>query len=96
MGESHSKGPGAHDAAARYATPEQPALDGLAAHLETTIDKAALAARAAGPTIMNRAEYGNAIRDLFALDIDVTALLPSDEEAYGFDNNANVLNIRRR
>ncbi len=76
--------------------PEQPALDGLAAHLETTIDKAALAAPVLrGPTIhrLNRAEYGNAIRDLFALDIDVTALLPSDEEAYGFDNNANVLNI---
>jgi hypothetical protein len=42
---------------------------------------------------LNRAEYGNAIRDLFALDVDVTALLPPDEEAYGFDNNATVLNI---
>ena len=51
--------------------PEQPALDGLAAHLETTIDKAALAAPVLrGPTIhrLNRAEYGNAIRDLFALE----------------------------
>ena len=42
---------------------------------------------------LNRAEYGNAIRDLFALDVDVTALLPPDEEAFGFDNNANVLNV---
>ena len=42
---------------------------------------------------LNRSEYGNAIRDLFALDVDVSALLPPDEEAYGFDNNATVLNI---
>ena len=42
---------------------------------------------------LNRSEYGNAIRDLFALDVDVAALLPPDEEAYGFDNNATVLNI---
>jgi hypothetical protein len=76
--------------------PEQPALDSLAAHLETTLDRAAMAAPALrGPTMhrLNRAEYGNAIRDLFALQVDVTALLPPDEEAFGFDNNANVLNV---
>src|SRR4029450_10164948 len=33
------------------------------------------------------------IRDLFALQIDVSAMLPSDEEAFGFDNNASVLNV---
>ncbi|HET9360896.1 MAG TPA: DUF1592 domain-containing protein, partial [Vicinamibacterales bacterium] len=41
----------------------------------------------------NRAEYGNAVRDLFALPVDVSALLPPDDEAYGFDNNAGVLNV---
>ena len=35
---------------------------------------------------LNRTEYRNAIRDLLALDIDPTALLPSDSASYGFDN----------
>ena len=76
--------------------PPQAALDGLVAHLETSIDKAALAApvlRHSAIHRLNRTEYGNAMRDLFALDVDVSALLPPDEEAYGFDNNATVLNI---
>jgi hypothetical protein len=76
--------------------PDQGALDNLATHLETTLDKAALAAPVLrGPTMhrLNRAEYGNAIRDLFALQLDVSSLLPSDEEAFGFDNNASVLNV---
>jgi len=76
--------------------PPQAALDGLVAHLETTIDKAALAApQLRRPTLhrLNRSEYANAMRDLFALEVDVTSLLPPDDEAFGFDNNANVLNI---
>jgi hypothetical protein len=76
--------------------PSQAALDAFVAHLETSIDKAALASPILRqPTIhrLNRSEYGNAVRDLFALDVDVSALLPPDEEAYGFDNNATVLNI---
>ena len=76
--------------------PEQAALDGLVAHLETTLDKASLASPILrGPTLhrLNRAEYGNAVRDLFALHVDVSSLLPPDEEAFGFDNNASVLNI---
>jgi hypothetical protein len=40
---------------------------------------------------LNRAEYGNAIRDLLALDVDVTALLPSDDADFGFDNIAASL-----
>jgi hypothetical protein len=35
---------------------------------------------------LSRTEYRNAIRDLLALDVDVTSLLPSDESSYGFDN----------
>jgi hypothetical protein len=35
---------------------------------------------------LNRTEYQNAIRDLLALDIDASALLPQDESALGFDN----------
>ena len=43
---------------------------------------------------LNRTEYNNAIRDLFALDLDVRSLLPGDETADGsFDNFADVLTI---
>jgi len=43
---------------------------------------------------LNRAEYRNAIRDLFALDFDVRPLLPGDDTADGsFDNFADVLSI---
>ena len=76
--------------------PTQQALDGLVAHLETAIDSSALASpvlRKATMHRLNRSEYGNAIRDLFGLEIDVSTLLPPDEEAYGFDNNATVLNV---
>jgi cytochrome c551/c552 len=76
--------------------PPQAAVNGLVAHLETAIDRATLAA----PTLrrpilhrLNRSEYGNAIRDLLALDIDVSSLLPPDDEAYGFDNVADVQSV---
>ncbi len=39
---------------------------------------------------LNRAEYGNVIRDLLALDVDVRSLLPADDSAFGFDNNADL------
>ena len=35
---------------------------------------------------LNRTEYQNSIRDLLALDIDVTEMLPRDDVAFGFDN----------
>jgi mono/diheme cytochrome c family protein len=40
---------------------------------------------------LNRTEYANAIRDLLALDVDVTELLPSDGADFGFDNIATSL-----
>jgi hypothetical protein len=40
---------------------------------------------------LNRAEYGNAIRDLLGLDVDVTEGLPSDGADFGFDNIATSL-----
>jgi hypothetical protein len=40
---------------------------------------------------LNRSEYGNAIRDLLALDVNVTELLPSDGANFGFDNIADSL-----
>jgi len=35
---------------------------------------------------LTRTEYQNAIRDLLALDIDATTMLPADEASHGFDN----------
>jgi hypothetical protein len=66
------------------------------AALEAQLDRAALAHPDPGtPALhrLNRAEYANAIRDLLAVDIDVTAMLPPDDSAAGFDNNADVLGV---
>src|SRR5262245_42547034 len=75
--------------------PDKAGLDTIASYLETSIDKLAAANPNPGRTMLhrlNRAEYGNVIRDLFAMDaLDVTSLLPTDTEAYGFDNIADVL-----
>ena len=76
--------------------PEKAALTNFAASLETAIDTAAAAHPKPGRPVLhrlNRSEYGNAIRDLLALDVDVASLLPPDEEAYGFDNIADVLGV---
>ncbi len=40
---------------------------------------------------LNRAEYANAVRDLLAVDIDVSELLPTDGADFGFDNIATAL-----
>src|SRR5207253_4830177 len=41
----------------------------------------------------NRTEYGNAIRDLLALEIDPAKFLPSDDSTRGFDNIAGALSL---
>ncbi len=74
--------------------PEAAATDELVAYLEQQLDAAAAANPNPGRKSLhrlNRTEYGNAIRDLLALDIDASAYLPNDSEAYGFDNIADVL-----
>src|SRR5690349_5103692 len=58
----------------------------LAAYLETTLDKAAAAQPNPGSVRihrLNRAEYSNAMRDLFGLDVDVSTLLPNDDISEG-------------
>ncbi len=68
----------------------------LIATLESALDRAAAAKPNPGRFILhrlNRTEYANAIRDLLALDIDVSSLLPPDDESYGFDNIADVLGV---
>ncbi len=62
--------------------------------LTNTIDPATLADGDPGPSSLhrlNRTEYGNAIRDLLALNVDISEYLPADDEGYGFDNIADVL-----
>ena len=68
----------------------------LVGFLETSLDRAGTAKPNPGRAPihrLNRTEYGNAIRDLLALDIDVADLLPADDESNGFDNIADVLKL---
>jgi mono/diheme cytochrome c family protein len=78
--------------------PDAATYHAVAAALENDIDRAWAATPNPGriTTVhrLNRAEYRNAIRDLFALDLDVKSLLPGDDTADGsFDNFADVLSI---
>lgn len=70
--------------------PDEKSYIALAAYLGTGLDRASAANPNPGRTDsfrrLNRTEYKNAIRDLLALDIDVTTLLPADNSSYGFDN----------
>ena len=77
----------------RMPRPDEAAYDGMAGWLETALDRAATAQpNPARPLLhrMNRAEYKNAVRDLLALDVDVSAL-PADDATSGFDNIADAL-----
>jgi hypothetical protein len=76
--------------------PDSATVNALASYLETSLDQAAAAKPNPGHAAMhrlNRAEYANAIRDVLALDVDATALLPPDDESSGFDNIADVLRM---
>ena len=70
--------------------PDDPAYEAVIASLETVLDRAARANPNPGRTAtirrLTRTEYQNAVRDLLALEVDVSALLPQDESSYGFDN----------
>src|SRR5262245_11383253 len=76
--------------------PDQATQDALLGFIESRLDRAALEHPNPGRSSvhrLNRAEYANAIRDLFALDVDPAALLPPDDTADGFDNIADVLSL---
>jgi hypothetical protein len=75
-------------------TPEEKAS--LLHWLETSLDSySKLNPNPGRATIrrLNRSEYANSVRDLLALDVDVTDSLPGDDSGYGFDNNADVLGV---
>ena len=73
--------------------PDAASYDAAATWIETRLDSAAPYAGRPALHRLNRAEYSNAIRDLLHLDLDVNALLPPDDSAYGFDNVAEVLGV---
>jgi hypothetical protein len=69
---------------------------GFMSYLEGQLDTLAAARPNPGrPALhrLNRAEYANAIRDLLALDVDATELLPADDSSFGFDNIAGSLGV---
>ena len=70
--------------------PDEQTYNSVIASIETQLDQAAAAKPNPGrPDTfrrLNRTEYRNSIRDLLHLDVDVSALLPSDEISHGFDN----------
>jgi hypothetical protein len=76
--------------------PDPKTYDGFAGYLERRLDEAALASPNPGQASihrLNRTEYGNAVRDLLALEVDASEFLPADDEGYGFDNIADVLRV---
>ena len=78
------------------AHPDEKTYDGLVAYLETSLDAAAKRHPNPGHASirrLNRTEYGNAVRELLALDVDASELLPADDEGYGFDNIADILRV---
>jgi uncharacterized protein DUF1592/uncharacterized protein DUF1588/uncharacterized protein DUF1585/uncharacterized protein DUF1587/uncharacterized protein DUF1595 len=70
--------------------PDEAVYNAETAALESELDRAAAASPNPGRTAtfrrLTRTEYRNAVRDLLALDVDVSSLLPADESSYGFDN----------
>ena len=76
--------------------PDEPTLEAFVTWLETELDREAAAHPNPGRPAdhrLNQFEYGNAIRDLLALEIDAGSLLPADESDHGFDNIAEVLSM---
>src|SRR4051794_15885430 len=70
--------------------PDEASYEVLLQAIEKALDSAAADRANPGRTEtfrrLNRTEYRNSIRDLLALDIDASALLPSDDASHGFDN----------
>ena len=76
--------------------PDQATYDSFATYLETALDSASAAHPNPGRPVLhrlNRVEYANAVRDLLAVEIDGTTLLPADDSRHGFDNIGDVLTV---
>lgn len=78
------------------AQPDAQTMASFTHWLETSLDGYAAANPNPGRATLrrlNRAEYANAVRDLLALEIDLSKELPADDSGYGFDNIADVLTV---
>lgn len=76
--------------------PDQASVNSFVKYLEASLDQNAAAHPNPGSVPLhrlNRAEYANAIHDLFDIDVDPAALLPTDDISNGFDNIAGVLKV---
>jgi mono/diheme cytochrome c family protein len=76
--------------------PDAPAIDGLVAWLEASLDRVGGQAHLRDRVVLhrlNREEYANAVRDLLDVEIDGGDLLPADDIADGFDNIAGALQV---
>jgi Protein of unknown function (DUF1592)/Protein of unknown function (DUF1588)/Protein of unknown function (DUF1585)/Protein of unknown function (DUF1587)/Protein of unknown function (DUF1595) len=76
--------------------PPLEAVSTLAGYLEDSLDKASASSPNPGSVRihrLNRAEYANAMRDMFGIEVDAAALLPTDDISEGFDNIANALKV---
>jgi mono/diheme cytochrome c family protein len=77
--------------------PDSATYDAVSEWLEREIDREAAAhpnpGRPADLHRLNRSEYANAVRDLLGIEIDGASMLPPDEQAHGFDTNADALTV---
>jgi hypothetical protein len=79
--------------------PEKSAAEAFLSSVEQALDRASAVHPNPGRPMalhrLNRTEYYNAVRDLFDVELNAedTALLPTDDSSYGFDNIADVLGM---
>ena len=74
--------------------PDEATTEAFLAWTQAHLDEAAAKAPDPGRVVLhrlNRDEYANAVRDLFALQVSPATLLPQDDTSDGFDNIADVL-----
>ncbi len=68
----------------------------LVKHLTSRLNAFATENRGEGRVVLrrlNRVEYENTLRDLFAVNVEIREMLPEDTVAHGFDNVGSALNI---
>jgi mono/diheme cytochrome c family protein len=76
--------------------PDEATTEAFLGWAQAHLDEAAAKAPDPGRVVLhrlNRDEYANAVRDLFALEVNPAALLPQDDTSDGFDNIADVLQV---
>jgi hypothetical protein len=74
--------------------PEEADYNAFTGWLSTSLDRSATVRNNPGRYVvhrLNRTEYGNAVRDLLGIEVNVSELLPSDGGDFGFDNIAAAL-----